>query len=76
MNRVRMCILRQMWNEQKQAMIKNLKKGTTKKKDALRKKRLNKLLRLTDEVREVALKNYFHYCKEKAAKIFIDWRVE
>lgn len=57
-------------------MIKNLKKGTTKKKDALRKKRLSKLLRLTDEVREVALNNYFHYCKEKAAKNFIDWRME
>ena len=31
---------------------------------------------LGDEVREVALKSYFHLCKEKQAKAFIDWRIE
>ena len=30
---------------------------------------------LDDEVREVALKTYFHFCKEKQAKAFIEWRI-
>ena len=57
-------------------MIQNLKKPTTKKKESLRKKRLNKLMRVGDDVREVCLKSYFHLCKEKAARKFIDWRIE
>ena len=35
-----------------------------------------KLIRLSDEIREVVLESYFHYCKEKAAKTFIDWRIQ
>ena len=31
---------------------------------------------LEDEARDVALKNYFSLCKEKAAKSFIEWRME
>lgn len=42
----------------------------------MRKKRLNLLIGLSEEVREVTLKQYFHFCKEKAAKRFIDWRIE
>jgi hypothetical protein len=56
-------------------MIHNLKKPTTRKKDGLRKKRLNNLIRVGDDVREVCLKSYFHLCKEKAAKKFMDWRI-
>ena len=33
-------------------------------------------MRLGDEVRDVALKNYFHFCKERAAKAFIEWRIQ
>ena len=58
-------------------MINNLKKqSNNRKKEAQRKKRLAALMRLTEDVREHALKTYFHYCKEKAAKNFIDWRME
>ena len=27
-------------------------------------------------MRDVVLENYFHYCKEKAAKSFIEWRIQ
>ena len=30
---------------------------------------------MTDEVRDHTLKAYFHYCKEKAAKLFLEWRI-
>ena len=76
MNRVRMCILKQMWNDQKRTMVQNLKAIKSKKKEALRKKRVAKLMRLGDEVRDIALKNYFHFCKERAAKVFIEWRIK
>ena len=56
-------------------MIQNLKKSI-KKKNSQRAKRLKWLMQLTDEVREHALKSYFHYCKEKAAKNFLDWRIQ
>ena len=69
MNRIRLCVLRQMWNNQKRQMIENLKvnKAGSKKKheNQLRKKRLVALMALDDKVREVALKSYFHMCKEK-----------
>lgn len=87
MNKVRMSILRQIWNDQKHVMIVNLKKairaqggggGSTsnKKKDLPKKRHLQRIIRVGDDVRECALKNYFHLCKEKAAKRFIEWRVE
>lgn len=47
-----------------------------KKKEAARKRRLKTLVNMDEEVREHALKTYFHYCKEKAAKNFINWRME
>ena len=34
------------------------------------------MMRLNDEVRDHALKAYFHYCKERHAKAFIEWRVQ
>ena len=76
MNKIRLCILRNMWNDQKRLMIQNLKKPTKKKKENLRKKRLGSLMRLGDDVREVCLKSYFTLCKEKAAKKFINWRIQ
>lgn len=76
MNKIRLAILRQMWNDHKHILIQNLKKPGQKKKEKLRKKRLNKLLCLTEAVREKTLKLYFHICKEKAAKKFIEWRIE
>ena len=76
MNRIRMCILKQMWNDQKREMVHNLKEQKSKKKEALRIKRIAKLMRLGDEVRDEALKCYFHFCKERAAKAFIEWRVK
>ena len=30
---------------------------------------------MKDDVRDHALTAYFHYCKEKAAKAFIEWRM-
>jgi hypothetical protein len=33
-------------------------------------------MRLGDDVREVCLKSYFDLCKEKAAKKFINWRIQ
>ena len=72
MNHIRMCILRQMWDEHKQVLIQNLQSQKATAKD----KRLAKLIRLSDEIREVVLESYFHYCKEKAAKTFIDWRIQ
>lgn len=59
-------------------MIKNLKKPRKGKQNsaALRKKQVRRLAECSDDVREHALKAYFHYCKEKAAKNFIDWRIE
>mmetsp|Transcript_30110 Transcript_30110/g.39976 ORF Transcript_30110/g.39976 Transcript_30110/m.39976 type:complete len:86 (+) Transcript_30110:745-1002(+) len=75
MNKIRMQILRLLWNDQRQSMIDNLKKPGPRKKETLRKKRLALLMRMNDEVREHALKAYFHYCKERAAKNFIDWRI-
>ena len=58
-------------------MIENLKvhKKLNKKENQLRKKRIVTLMALDDEVRDVALKSYFHLCKEKNAKGFIDWRI-
>ena len=56
-------------------MIKNLQ-ASRKKKDTAKKKKISNLMRLTDEVRDHALKAYFHYCKEKAAKNFIEWRIQ
>ena len=29
-----------------------------------------------DDVRDIALKEYFKLCKEKSAKRFIDWRIK
>lgn len=75
MNRIRMCILRQMWNEQKRIMIQNLNQQKSKKKEGIRKKRIEKLYMLGDEVRDYALKCYYHYCKENAARAFIEWRI-
>ena len=45
-------------------------------KPAVRKKRLDKLLRLSEEVREATLTSYYQFCKERAAKAFIEWRIE
>ena len=33
-------------------------------------------MNISDDLREYALKSYFHLCKEKAAKRFIEWRLE
>ena len=68
-----------MWNDHKKAMILDLqgpkgKKITKNDKD--KKKKHKKLTKMGDEVREVALKSYFHYCKEQAAKKFIEWRID
>lgn len=67
MNRVRMGVLRMLWNKQKQLMIEQLKKSKSpRKKD--NKKRTNALvsfMSLEEEVREHALKSYFHFCKEQ-----------
>ena len=57
-------------------MIDNLKKKGPKKKEAARRRRLNLLMKMTEEVRDHSLKAYFHYCKEKAAKSFIFWRMQ
>lgn len=57
-------------------MINNLKKKGLRKKEAARKRRVNLLENMTDEVRDHALKAYFHYCKEQAAKCFIEWRMQ
>ena len=57
-------------------MIQEVKKNKANLKPTVRKKRLDQLLRLSDEVREVALNKYFQFCKEKAAKSFIEWRIK
>ena len=52
-NRVRMSILRQLWNDQKSTMITNLNKQKSKKKAAtLRNKRIGDLIQISDEIRE------------------------
>ena len=56
-------------------MIQVLKQNKANLKPKARKKQLDKLMRLSDEVREVALKDYYTFCKEKAAKAFIEWRI-
>lgn len=76
MNKVRMSILRQLWNDQRQMMIENLKKPGPKKKEASRRKHLQAIMRVKEDLREHALKSYFHYCKERAAKSFIEWRIK
>jgi len=75
MNRIRMSILKQMWSEQKRIMIQNLNQLRSKKKESMRKRRISKLIRLDDEVRDYALKTYYHFCKENAARAFIEWRI-
>ena len=70
-----MCILRQLWDAHRDQMLENLKKKAPRKKEAARKKRLKLLMKMKEEVRDHALAAYFHYCKEKAAKNFIFWRM-
>ena len=33
-------------------------------------------MRMGDEVREFALKTYFHLCKERGARSFMEWRIK
>ena len=33
-------------------------------------------MNIEDDLREFVLQSYFHLCKEKAAKRFIEWRLE
>ena len=75
MNKVRMSVLRELWNDQRQTMIENLKKPGPKKKEGARRKHLQAIMRVKEDLREHALKSYFHYCKERAAKNFIEWRI-
>ena len=57
-------------------MVMELKKAKTGMKPAVRKKRLDKIMRLSEEVREATLTSYYRFCKERAAKAFIEWRIE
>lgn len=56
-------------------MVQQLKSDNSNLKSSVRKKRLQKLMRISEEVREEALKSYFGFCKERAAKAFIEWRI-
>ena len=71
-----MQVLRHMWDDQKAFMISNLnEKGKLKKSvRLLRKKQAQRLFETSDEVRDHALKAYYHYCKENGARCFIEWR--
>lgn len=71
-----MQVLRHMWDDQKAFMIANLnEKGKLKKSERLRRKRqAQRLFETSDEVRDFALKAYYHYCKENGARCFIEWR--
>ena len=59
----------------KQQMVQNLFKPGIKKKEKDRKRRLKALIDMNDDVREHSLQVYYHYCKEKAAKSFLEWRI-
>ena len=75
-NKIRMCILDKMWKDQKYSMMQNLKQLKGKMKESIRRKRLKKLIRLSDEVKDTTLKSYYSFCKERAAKAFIEWRIK
>lgn len=99
-NKVRMCILRRMWDDQKRIMIDELQLKQMRRTQAHKrlnlkrlpstfgltpkqaqqyeegKKSLGKLMTIEDSARDQALKSYFSLCKERAAKTFIEWRIE
>lgn len=72
MNRVRMTILRDMWDDRRREMIETLKKS----KSNAKKKKMKLLLKIPEEVTQAALTNYFRLCKETASKNFIEWRLK
>lgn len=78
MNRVRMCILRKMWDDKKSSMISQLHKQILKNKkgNAQRKKRVGLLMSIDDELRDESLNAYYLLCKEKGAHSFMHWRIE
>lgn len=78
MNRVRLNILHQMWDNEKTAMIKALSKKAhlNKKLGSKLKKRIGELMSIEPEVKEQSIKAYYLFCKERGAKNFIQWRIE
>ena len=52
-------------------MITNLNKQKSKKKAAMRNKRIGDLIQISEEVREAILRRYYLVCKERAASGFI-----
>ena len=76
MNRIRMNLLYEMWNEKKGELLQTLKGKIKKKKCLIKKKLIKRITEMGDDVRDIALKEYFKLCKEKSAKRFIDWRIK
>ena len=72
MNKVRMTILRDMWDSRRRELIDTLKKS----KNVAKKKKMKQLLKMPEEVTMKALTSYFRLCKEKSSKNFIEWRLK